>query len=299
MKLKSVFLCICILSTGVLLADEKLDAAKVRLQAIADQFKYQQGTVVLKDGLAKLAIPDGFQYLDSKQSETLLEKLWANPSGKGTLGMLLPNGISPLDEKSWGVVITYEEDGYVKDDDAEKINYVTLLKEMQESTKARNEERVKQGYPSFELVGWAVPPRYDKATHKLYWAKELKIGDQQEHTLNYNIRILGRQGVLVLNAVSSMQQLQAIEQDAPKILSFVEFNEGKRYADFKPGTDKVAAYGIAGLVAGGILAKTGLLKGLWIAILAAKKFIIIGVAAIGAWISKFFKRKQDKTTVSL
>ena len=28
---------------------------------------------------------------------------------------------------------------------------------------------------SMELVGWAAPPRYDKATHKLYWAKELKV----------------------------------------------------------------------------------------------------------------------------
>ena len=32
--------------------------------------------------------------------------------------------------------------------------------------------RVKQGYPSIELVGWAAEPRYDKIAHKFYWAIE-------------------------------------------------------------------------------------------------------------------------------
>src|SRR2546426_2131137 len=36
-------------------------------------------------------------------------------------------------------------------------------------------------------------------------------------------------------------------------------NEGHRYADFVPGTDKVAEYGIAALIAGGVAAKAGLL----------------------------------------
>jgi len=38
--------------------------------------------------------------------------------------------------------------------------------------------------------------------------------------------------------------------------------------------------------------KLGLFKGLWVAILAAKKFIIIGVIAIAASVRKLFKRKQ-------
>jgi hypothetical protein len=36
------------------------------------------------------------------------------------------------------------------------------------------------------------------------------FGSEGDHTLNYNIRILGRRGVLVLNAVSGMKQLDAI-----------------------------------------------------------------------------------------
>ena len=45
----------------------------------------------------------------------------------------------------------------------------------------------------------------------------------------------------------------------------VDFQEGHRYADFTESTDKVATYGIAALVAGGIAAKVGLFKGLWVA----------------------------------
>jgi uncharacterized membrane-anchored protein len=57
----------------------------------------------------------------------------------------------------------------------------------------------------------------------------------------------------------------------------------------------VAEYGLAALVAGTATAaavKFGFFKGLWLAILAAKKFIIIGVAAIVAAFRKLFKRKQ-------
>ena len=54
------------------------------------------------------------------------------------------------------------------------------------------------------------PPSYDAAAHKLYWAKELMFGTDMDHTLNYNIRVLGRRGVLVLNAVAEMKQLAVI-----------------------------------------------------------------------------------------
>jgi uncharacterized membrane-anchored protein len=99
----------------------------------------------------------------------------------------------------------------------------------------------------------------------------------------------------VLNAVSPMSELAAIEKQAPAIISMVNFNDGNRYADFDPKVDKVATYGIAALVAGGIAAKLGLFKLLWVFILAAKKFIIIGAVAVSAWVKKLFNRKKDPT----
>jgi uncharacterized membrane-anchored protein len=194
------------------------------------------------------------------------------------------------------VIITYEEEGYVKDKDAEKIDYADLLKQMQKDTREANKEREKQGYATVELVGWAAPPHYDKAVHKLYWAKQLKFGGGSEDTLNYNIRILGRRGVLVLNAVAAMAQLPEIERNAPMILAAIDFNPGNRYTDFSEASgDKVASYGIAALVAGGVAAKLGLFKGLWVLLLGAKKFVIIGVVALSAFLRKLFGKDKPAT----
>jgi len=159
---------------------------------------------------------------------------------------------------------------------------------MQTAAHDANKERVKQGYPTVELVGWAAKPHYDAEAHKMYWAKEINFGGSLENTLNYNIRILGRRGVLVLNAISGMAQLPQVEAATPTLLSMVDFQEGNRYADFRQGTDKVATYGLAALVAGGLAAKAGLLKGLWVAILAMKKLLLVAVVALAAFLKKIW-----------
>ena len=66
----------------------------------------------------------------------------------------------------------------------------------------------------------------------------------------------------------------------------VEFNPGNRYADFNSGTDKVAEYGIAALILGGVAAKAGLLKAI-LAVLLAAKFVVIGVLAVVAFVRRF------------
>jgi len=262
-------------------------------EQVAASLQFQQGEITLKGNLAKLNVPKEFRYLDPADTEKVIVKLWGNPPREfSTLGMLFPAGVGPLDRGSWGVVITYKEEGYVKDNDADKIDYTDLLKKMQGETKSANAERQKQGYAPIELVGWAAPPRYDKATHKLYWAKELAFANDPAHTLNYDIRILGRRGVLVLTAIAGMDQLQEIQNAAPQVLQMVDFNQGNRYADFDPTVDKVATYGLAALVAGGIAAKLGLFKILIGVLIAAKKFIIIALAALATRWKKFFGRKD-------
>lgn len=291
-------LCISTLSLLTLFSAraEKQSISREQAEALVSGLKFQQGAITLHDGLATLHVPDGFRFLNESDAETVLVKLWGNPPGSSApLGMLMPDGVSPLSENSWAVIITYEADGYVSDKDAEKIDYTELLTQMQKSVASANDERQKAGYEPVHLVGWAKAPRYDSQTHKLYWAKELKFGSQPDNTLNYNIRILGRGGVLVLNGVAAMAQLRQIEEATPKILAAVDFNAGHRYADFNPKTDKIAEYGLAALVAGTAAAaamKLGFFKALWVAILAAKKFIIIGVVAVAASIRKLFKRKE-------
>ena len=169
---------------------EEQPSREAMIAAFEASLKYQQGEVVLPNDVATLDIPKNFRYLGPKDAERVL-RAWGNPPGSETLGMIFPNEISPLDEEGWGVVVTYEEDGYVSDEDADSLDYDELLEQMKASVAASNKEREEQGYESLQLVGWAETPYYDEETHKMYWAKELAFGDSSYHTLNYNIRILG------------------------------------------------------------------------------------------------------------
>jgi uncharacterized membrane-anchored protein len=266
------------------------------LKLVNDRLHYQTGEVTLPGGLAKLSLPESFRYLPPADSEFVLTKLWGNPPGRKTQGMIFPTGMSPASKGSWGIVITYSDDGYIKDSDADSINYDKMLKDMQQRVKEANEERAKKGFPTAELVGWAARPRYDKQAHKMYWAKELKFSDSEANTLNYNIRVLGRAGVLNLNVVASMDALSRVEASAPEIVGLVNFTEGNRYADFNKSTDKMAAYGLGALVAGGIAAKAGLFKVILVGLLAAKKFVILAVIALVAMCRKIFSRKSSPNT---
>jgi len=272
------------------LTPEQEKALQARV-AFENSLVYQTGTIPLGEDLATLRLPDSLRYLDPNHTKRLLETGWGNPDGSGTLGMILPAATNPLAAGGWGVVVTYEEDGYVSDEDADGINYDELLKDMQESTDDAAKARTSQGLGAIKLVGWAERPSYDKATHKLLWAKEVNFDGMDTNTLNYNIRMLGRRGVLVLNAVSSMEQMATVKQSMPGIMTATEFNGGNRYTDYKPGMDKIAAYGLAALVAGGVAAKTGLITKLVGMVLAAKKILIPLFIFAFAGISRLLKRR--------
>jgi uncharacterized membrane-anchored protein len=260
---------------------------------LAVMFTPHQGKITLPGGIATLDLPANFRYLDRGDSARLLEA-WGNPPGTESLGMIVPAGVNPMSPESWGVVITYDKDGHVKDDDADGIDYAKLLKEMRESLQEDNAERKKQGYRAMTLIGWAETPHYDKASHKLYWAKELQSEGEQHHGLNYNIRVLGREGVLVLNAVAGIEQLDQIKTEMQQVTTFTNFTGGNRYTDFNGSTDKVAEYGIAALVAGGVAAKLGFFGKLLALLLVFKKLVVLGVAAVGSVVWKFFKRKPKE-----
>lgn len=268
------------------------------VKGIESRLHYQNGTITIGGDIATLRLPPTLRFLDPAGAKVLLEEGWGNPPGAadGVLGMIVPAALNPLDSAGWAVVVEFKDDGYVDDKDAATIDYAKLLKQMQDATAEENVERRKQGYEPVTLVGWAEQPTYDAAAKKMYWAKELQFGTQQPHTLNYNVRVLGRRGVLELNAVADMSQLATIRKEMQVVLPVVEFNSGHRYAEYQPGTDKAAAYGVAGLVAGAVAAKAGLFKGLIALLLAAKKLIV--ALAIGGFaaVRRFFSR--DKTAAA-
>lgn len=273
-------------------------ASTMTAEQFLAQLQFQRGKITLPGSIATLDLPDNFRYLAPADAERVLVDAWGNPPGFQTLGMIVPARTSVLERDSWGVIVTYEKEGHIKDDDADSIQYDELLKDMQASVLENNAERKKQGYPGIHLMGWAEKPSYAKDTHKLYWAKDLMV-DGGAHSLNYNVRVLGREGVLNLNAIAGMEQIEAIKKEMQQVTAFTEFTEGNRYTDFDSNTDKVAEYGLAALVAGGVASKLGLFGKLLALLLAFKKVLILAVVGGGAAIVKFFtgKRKDQPAPI--
>jgi uncharacterized membrane-anchored protein len=300
---KTVYTLLLILLTCSLFAKDEPktteDSLRLLTQNIEKTLRYEKGIITIGQNLAKVNIPTGFRFLDAQQSEYVVYELWHNPkaANEKLYGLIVPEKIGVTEPGSWAFVIEYDDMGYVSDTDADKINYDELLVEMQKDVKAENEQRLQMGYTSASLVGWAQKPFYDKNKKVLHWAKEISFADSDENTLNYNIRILGRKGVMVLNAVGGMSRLPEISNNIETIITSVEFQDGNRYTDFNPTIDKVAGWTIGGLVAGKVLAKAGIF-----AFLAKfAKIIFLGIIAAGGaiWRRITGRRKEEEEDIAI
>lgn len=291
-----MLLCGLLAATGAAFAQESADDGAARAKAFVDSLHFRSGEIAIPEAKAHFRLGTEFRYLDKTDARRVLEEFWRNPPDDSVLGLVVPTA-TPLDsDRSWAVVVTYADDGYVSDEDAAKTDYDQMLKDMKQGTAEENVERKKAGYETVDLVGWAVPPRYDGASKKLYWAKELSFEGGDQHTLNYDIRVLGRGGYLSLNAVSGMSELEAVRAGMQQLLPMTEFDAGARYADYDASTDKLAGYGIAALIGGGIAAKSGLLAKLGVLLLGLKKLLVplaLVLLAFGKKILGLFNRDKN------
>jgi len=214
-------------------------------------------------GNSTLKLPDGYVYLDPANTAKFEELNENFSSGKEVL-------VAPRD-LSWNAYLEFSGDGYVKDD--EKIDAPAILKTLTERTEEANEERRRRGWADMHVVGWSIPPAYNAETRRLEWATLLR--SRGAEGANFFTKVLGRRGVTTVVLASRPEDTGAAVKELDELLTGYQFNAGDTYADYRPG-DKVAEYGLTGLIVGGAVAaavKTGVLKGLW-------KVILAGAAAI-------------------
>ena len=266
-------------------------------QAFLDSLNYQQGVVAVPEAHATLRLGEGFRYLPKADARRVLEEFWGNPEDDSVLGMLVPTADDLGTDHSWAVILTWTDEGHITDEDAAEIDYAELLADMQEETRDANPMLKEAGYPTAELVGWAQPPRYDSASKRLHWAKHLQFEGHDSGTLNYDIRVLGREGYLSLTAVADMADLSRVNAGMAEVLPMAEFDAGQRYADFNEDTDHTAAYGLAALVGGGAAAKAGLFAKIGLVLAKFWKLLLIGGLALAAGAKKVLGKK-DPGTVS-
>ncbi len=228
---------------------------------------------------ATVAVPEGFRFTGAKGAQLLLEAM-ENPTSGSELGLLAYE--SEQAGQSWFVVFEFSDSGYVKDEDRDDLDAGALMETMRAGNEHGNELRKQRGWETIELVGWKREPFYDPRTQNLTWATLARSASGGE-SVNWSVRVLGREGVMNIDLVLGPETLDAALPAFEKVIDSFQYVDGQRYAQFTAG-DKIAEYGLAALVVGGgaaIAAKTGLLGKLM-------KPILLGLAAIAAFAKRIW-----------
>jgi len=238
---------------------------------------------------AEIKVPEGARFTGSAGTRKMLEMMH-NPTNGSELGLLTNN------ELDWFVIFEFEDIGYVKDADKEKLDGKAILESLREGNEAGNEERKKRGWSPITIVGWHTAPFYNKETNNLEWC--IKGASEGHDIVNYNTRILGRGGVMSANLLVAPEQLDATLPGIKTMLKGFSYSEGQKYSEWKSG-DKIAKYGLSALVVGGavgVAAKLGLLGKLAASLGKLWKLVIMGLIGIGAAIKGliFGKKKEPQ-----
>ena len=231
---------------------------------------------------SKIQIPEGARLLPESSGSRFLE----------LTGNLPEQGDTVLVRKGWWATLSFDDSGYVKDD--EKLDADALLASMRKNEESANEERKKRGMATLTNDGWIVPPHYDPTTKYLEWGVRLRSPDSPQPVVNYTMRLLSRHGSETVILVTSPETLQQDVADLHQVLTGYKFNAGESYAEFRPG-DHVAEFGLGALVLGGAAAaavKAGWFKGLIAGLIAAWKLVAAGVVAAFAGLKRLFSRKS-------
>ena len=261
----------------------------------AAQSAMQRGPqdIALRDQ-AMLQLPQDYGFIPTKEAARLMRSV-GNPVDDQFIGLIMP-----LNGKHFIVTVDYRNEGYVKDDDATQLDATKLLDTLKDGTEAGNKDREAMGIPAIQVTRWIETPSYDKAVHHLVWSAEVKLKNQDDPdpSVNYNTRILGREGYLSLNLITATSTINNDKQDSAVLLAATQFNNGKRYSDFNSSTDKVAEYGLAALIGGLALKKLGLIAVLGGLLVKFKAVLIAVVAFLGSMWKRFRGQKVEAPSAS-
>jgi uncharacterized membrane-anchored protein len=216
-----------------------------------------------------------------------------NPTDGSEMGIIVPKA----DDEDWFIIFEWRPVGYVKDDDKDKIDADELLASIREGTEEANKERAKRGMTALHVVGWSEPPRFDDRTKNLTWAI-LGRGDDGHESVNYNVRVLGREGVMSVTLVDDPKNLARAKPAVDQVIGAFTYKQGKRYAEWVPG-DKVAEYGLAALVtagAGAAAVKLGFFGFLAKFFAKAGKLVVVALAGLGGLLAKFWNALRGRAS---
>jgi len=291
-------------SVGVLRADDNAnivaeaapEAADDPRLALARSIEWTAGPGQGQLGpYASIEVPEGYVFTGPIGAQVFME-LNENPRNPNTMGILQPIA----EDQSWFVCFEYQDVGHVSDDDRQSIDAAALLTSIRQASDLGNEERRQRGWPEMRIKDWVIPPGYEPETKRLAWAlgaeADAPDGSVQQ-ICNYNVKLLGRTGVMSATLVCNPAEVSGLIPVVRSSLEGFKFLPGHAYGEWREG-DKLAAYGLTGLITGGaavVAAKSGLLGKLLAMIAKGGKLVIVAVAALFAGIWKLFFGRKSAT----
>ena len=224
---------------------------------------------------SQIQVQEGQVYLNGSDTAKLMEAY-------GNLPTTYHGAIVAIDE-SYIITFKFDETGYVKDDEKGDLDAEEILQAFKNGDAEGNKQRKAAGMDTLTTVGWAFEPKYNESTNNLEWAIIFQSGDGSQ-TVNHNIKILGRKGVMDAVLLCDPTALDSLRPMLDNTLAGFEYTEGNKYAEYEEG-DKIAEYGLTGLIVGGGLLAAGKL-GLFALLGKFWKIIAAGLVGIGAFIVK-------------
>ena len=198
----------------------------------------QSGTAVdVADGRVRIDVSSDFDFLDGADAARLFIAMGNSPELANALeGAIVPAGVNPFYIGGWAASIEFDAVGRVEEDDS-ALSFPEVLYGL----------RDRQSRWGVEVLDWVEPPYYERTNHTLYGAFEL--ASPQGNVVNYQMYMLGRDGVLIVNIVAPMEDADLVRSAAPRLRDLFYYNEGNRYEDYLDG-DLRAAQTLAGLLSG-------------------------------------------------
>jgi uncharacterized membrane-anchored protein len=159
--------------------------------------------------------------------------------------------VSPRAEgDDWVLVFEYHDLGHVQDDEKNRIDPDALLAQLRLLAVQDDQHRLGLGLPPLRITGWYEAPHYDERSHHLIWAPQAKTDDGRA-VVNYNLRLLGREGFMAVTLIDDPARLAVSKPAALAALEAFSFKPGRAYADYRPG-DRLAGQGLLGLLTGAV-----------------------------------------------
>jgi uncharacterized membrane-anchored protein len=261
---------LCILEVFVKRIALLLACLLLPLTALAE-IKFLDGPLADIGGLAQVKVPKGWKFVPAESCKEFMDQTGNLASGQER-GVL----IDATHKDGMWIFFEWDEVGYVKDAEKEKLDAAKMWEQMLEGTKQR-------GWEPMELVRWEKQPEYNPKTQRLEWA--LRLRAKGKEFVNFHTRVLGRKGVMkVVLAMENKDQAGQLAR-FNQVLDGYSFKAGNRYAEWTTG-EKVAVGGLSALVVGGaaaLAAKTGLLAKLW-------KVILVALVALASFFKRIWER---------